>query len=171
MRGGGGVAGSSKWAQLYTGAQINFEDLSQYLTYVHTVHFERNNVFIFCFHSSGLRKVWRPARVRLGWPPCWVRARLVGGGAAADQEKVMIKGGLQRDVVYFSWPIAPSYTSPNARGGGGSCGVSAQLMNTVVHITWHGAQINEWVKFPGKIKRGVLSSQMITSHDNTRWYH
>ncbi len=27
---------------------------------------------------------------------------------------------------------------------------------------------NERVKFPGKIKRGVLSSQMITSHDNTR---
>jgi hypothetical protein len=28
---------------------------------------------------------------------------------------------------------------------------------------------DEWVKFPGKTKQGVLSSQMITSHDNTRW--
>jgi hypothetical protein len=32
--------------------------------------------------------------------------------------------GLQRDVVYLVWPIASSYMSPNA-GGGGSCGVSA----------------------------------------------
>ncbi len=27
--------------------------------------------------------------------------------------------GLQRDVVYLGWPIAPSYRSPNAGGGGG----------------------------------------------------
>ncbi len=27
-------------------------------------------------------------------------------------------GGLQRDVVYLGWPIAPSYMSPNAGGGG-----------------------------------------------------
>jgi hypothetical protein len=31
-------------------------------------------------------------------------------------------GGLQRDVVYRGWPIAPSYVSPNA-GRGGSCAV------------------------------------------------
>ncbi len=30
---------------------------------------------------------------------------------------------LQRDVVYFGWPIAPSYMSPNAEGGG-SCGAN-----------------------------------------------
>ncbi len=28
-------------------------------------------------------------------------------------------------VVYLGWPIAPSYMSPNAGGGGGDCGVSA----------------------------------------------
>ncbi len=39
--------------------------------------------------------------------------------------------GLQRYVVYLCWPIAPSYTSPNARGLGGLRG-----------FTWHGAQIN-----------------------------
>ncbi len=34
--------------------------------------------------------------------------------------------GLQRDVVYLGWPIAPSYMSPNAGGrGGGGCEVSA----------------------------------------------
>ncbi len=33
--------------------------------------------------------------------------------------------GSQRDVVYLGGPIAPSYISPNARGRGGSCGVSA----------------------------------------------
>ncbi len=42
--------------------------------------------------------------------------------------------GLQRDVVYLGWPIAPSYTSPNARGWG--------VVSTAVYITWHGAQIN-----------------------------
>ncbi len=31
--GGGGVAGSQTWVQLYTGDQINFEDLTPYLTY------------------------------------------------------------------------------------------------------------------------------------------
>ncbi|MFN9909289.1 MAG: hypothetical protein ACK56F_24745 [bacterium] len=33
--------------------------------------------------------------------------------------------GLHRDVVYPGRPIAPSYMSPNAEGGGGSCGVAA----------------------------------------------
>ncbi len=35
-----------------------------------------------------------------------------------------VSGGLQRDVVYLGWSIAPSSMNPNA-GGGGSCGVSA----------------------------------------------
>ncbi len=38
------------------------------------------------------------------------------------------------------------------------------IWNVVNYRPWH-----EWVKFSGKIKRGVLSSQMITSQDNTRW--
>ncbi len=35
--------------------------------------------------------------------------------------------GLQRDVVYLDWPIAPSFISPNGGEGvgGGGCGVSA----------------------------------------------
>ncbi len=41
--------------------------------------------------------------------------------------------GLQRDVVYLSWPIVPSYMSPNA--GGGVSG--SQRMSTAVHMfTW-----------------------------------
>ncbi len=35
-----------------------------------------------------------------------------------------IQGLLQRDVVSLCWPIAPSYTSPNARGGGALRGLS-----------------------------------------------
>ncbi len=35
--------------------------------------------------------------------------------------------GLQRDVVYLGWPIAPSYMSQMR--GGGSCGVSAKECN------------------------------------------
>ncbi len=50
------------------------------------------------------------------------------------------QGGLQRDVVYLCWSIAPSYTSPNAGERGGLAG--SQPMSTALHITWHGAQIN-----------------------------
>ncbi len=38
------------------------------------------------------------------------------------------------------WPIAPSYTSPNAGGRGGGGG--SQPMSKAVHITWHGARKN-----------------------------
>ncbi len=44
--------------------------------------------------------------------------------------------GLQRDVVYLGWPVAPSYMSPNAGGD------RSRPMSTAVHITWHVAQIN-----------------------------
>ncbi len=30
-----------------------------------------------------------------------------------------VNRGSQKDVVYFGWPIAPSYMSQNAGGGGG----------------------------------------------------
>ena len=48
--------------------------------------------------------------------------------------------GLQRDVVYLCWPIAPSYYESKCGGRGGVAG--PQLMSTAVHITWYGAQIN-----------------------------
>ncbi len=44
--------------------------------------------------------------------------------------------GLQRDVVYLSWPIAPSYMSPNAGGGGELRGLSQWVQ------LYTGAQIN-----------------------------
>ncbi len=44
--------------------------------------------------------------------------------------------GSQRDVVYLGWPIAPSYMSPKA-GGGGSRGVSANEYSCA-----NGAQLN-----------------------------
>ncbi len=40
--------------------------------------------------------------------------------------------GLQWDIVYLGWPIAPSNVSPN-RGEGGSCGVSANVYSCTVH--------------------------------------
>jgi hypothetical protein len=43
--------------------------------------------------------------------------------------------GSQRDVVYLSWPIAPSYMSSNA-GGGRGCGVSANEYRGCT--TWTG---------------------------------
>ncbi len=55
--------------------------------------------------------------------------------------------GLQRDVVYLGWPMAPSYMSPNAgRGNWGS-----QPMNTAVHRSpnklWRSNSIFNCVDF------------------------
>jgi hypothetical protein len=48
--------------------------------------------------------------------------------------------GLQRDVVYLCWPIAPPRVRVQMRVKGGDSG--SQPMSKAVHITWHGAQIN-----------------------------
>jgi hypothetical protein len=40
------------------------------------------------------------------------------------ENEMLLCRGLQRDVAYLGWPIAPSYMSPNVSEGG-SCGVSA----------------------------------------------
>ncbi len=42
--------------------------------------------------------------------------------------RIAIAGGLQRDVIYLGWPIAPSYMSP--MGGGGVA--ESQPMSTAV---------------------------------------
>ncbi len=44
--------------------------------------------------------------------------------------------GLQRDVVYLGWPIAPSYMSPNVGGGGEFRGLSQ------FWVQYTGAQLN-----------------------------
>ncbi len=55
--------------------------------------------------------------------------------------------GLQRDVVYLCWPIAPSYRSPTQCGGheglrlAGSQPSQPMSIAVHVHITWLGAQI------------------------------
>ncbi len=38
---------------------------------------------------------------------------------ALSKTQVRLSRGLQRDVIYFGWPIASSYMSPNAGGGWG----------------------------------------------------
>jgi hypothetical protein len=48
--------------------------------------------------------------------------------------------GLQGDVVYLVWPIAPLVLWAQMRGEGAVAG--SQPIGTAVHITWHGAQIN-----------------------------
>jgi hypothetical protein len=53
--------------------------------------------------------------------------------AASEKEQGR---GLQRDVVYLGWPIAPSYMSPNAEGRG-----ELQDLSQWVQL-YTGAQIN-----------------------------
>jgi hypothetical protein len=43
---------------------------------------------------------------------------------------------LQRDVVCLCRPMASTYTSPNAGGCGGGCGVSANEYSCAPHVTW-----------------------------------
>ncbi len=52
--------------------------------------------------------------------------------------------GLQGDVIYLFWPIAPLVYEPKWGGGGRSRwgAAGSQPMRTAVHITWHEAQIN-----------------------------
>ncbi len=57
-------------------------------------------------------------------------------------------GGLQRDVVFLCWPIAPSYMSPSARGGGVA---GSQPISTAVHRSpnklWRSNSIfNLWLQ-------------------------
>jgi hypothetical protein len=60
--------------------------------------------------------------------------------------------GLKRNVVYLCWPIAPSYSSPNAGvwgEGGGDCGVSA---NEYFGVLWRSTSIFIlWVRRRKKI--------------------
>jgi hypothetical protein len=51
--------------------------------------------------------------------------------------EIFLSRGLQGDVVYLGWPIAPSFIESKCGGIAGS-----QPMSTAVHITLHGAKIN-----------------------------
>jgi hypothetical protein len=53
--------------------------------------------------------------------------------AEARDTYIQFTRGLQRDVVYLGWPIAPSY-EPNCGGRGGAAGF--QPMRTNVYKTW-----------------------------------
>ncbi len=59
--------------------------------------------------------------------------------------------GLQRDVVYLGWPMAPSYMSPNAREWG-SCGFKA--VHRSPNNFWRSNSIfNIWVRVRGRRHR------------------
>ncbi len=121
-----------------------------------TKKFEVFPIFMFVLGEANiyLKKRWTVHR--LGWPACLIRWRTTvlfsrlqshiqrtrgkilvmncKKGVCSlrvfekeHREQAYLTRGLQRDVVYFGWPISPSYMSPNAGGGGGegSCGVSA----------------------------------------------
>ncbi len=63
--------------------------------------------------------------------------------------------GLQRDVVSLGWPIAPSYMSPNAGGGGGAL---RGLSQWVQLYTWS----------PNKLWK--VSSLVSTTKINGQWF-
>ncbi len=59
----------------------------------------------------------------------------------------MRQGGLQRDVVYLNWPLAPSHMSPNAGGRGELRGLSqrVQLCTWSPNKHWRSTYIfNLW---------------------------
>ncbi len=74
-----------------------------------------------------------PGLLRFSAPPgCHTGQQQVLRAAGALEDQIAGPRGLQRDVVYLGWPIAPSYMSPNA--GEMSLSQWAQL--------YTGAQIN-----------------------------
>ncbi len=82
----------------------------------------------FCFFLDvvsfwGFVAYWvkRANRLSLLWTCSLVQIRCLCSGFR----------GSQKDIVYLGWPIAPSYMSPNARGGGLRC-----LCQWVQLYTW-----------------------------------
>ncbi len=59
------------------------------------------------------------------------RSRIRISNTARNSNSWYFTKGLQRDVVFYGWPIAPSNMSPNAGGRGGIAGFWP--MSTAVH--------------------------------------
>jgi hypothetical protein len=75
-------------------------------------------------HHLGVKS--RAAGVPVQRHTAWITA----ADATTGPHVTVTLRGLQRDVVYLGWPLALSYMSPNAKGGGV---VGSQPMNTAVH--------------------------------------
>jgi hypothetical protein len=89
---------------------------------------------------------------------CWTRVLWTASrctasniGISGATQSCLVRSaarGLQRDVVYLGWPIAPSYMSPNAGGVGGGGIVGSQPMSTAVHRSpnklWRSNSIFKW---------------------------
>ncbi len=73
------------------------------------------------------------------WQRCAEQRFAATPGAARRGKRfhsLTIQVGVRCKVVYLGWPIAPSYMSPNARGGGELLGLSQWVQ------LYTGAQIN-----------------------------
>ena len=85
-------------------------DSSHFIRVCSVCHFN----LIKLFSVMNRRRLWlcwlRP------WCPSWARLRAFS--STVFQPAWVRYRRLHRDVVYHCWPIAPSYTSPNAGDGG-----------------------------------------------------
>jgi hypothetical protein len=93
-------------------------------------------------------QVWRPCWTvwqlgRMWWTWQWTAWAAWRHSPAWEQLSPPFRSptGLQRDVVFLCWPIAPTPIESQSGGMGGGV-VGPQPMSTVLPITWHGAQIN-----------------------------
>ncbi len=92
--------------------------------------------------------------------PCW---RINGYVVIKYLTIILIQRELQ-DVVYFGWPIAPSYTSTNA-GGGGLRGLS----QWVYLCTWARRRSNSiFNPFPSSF-RGIFNDDDISVSSPFLW--
>jgi hypothetical protein len=80
------------------------------------------------------------------------------GATLSDCDVYWTHRGLQRDVVYLGWPMAPSYMSPNAGGRGGGV-AGSQPVSTAVHRSpnklWRYNSISTTVYLGGEPRQGV----------------
>jgi hypothetical protein len=67
-------------------------------------------------------RIQGPQHVRCRRPVANPVATFEVHGVASDDVPLSGTRGLQRDVVYLCWPIAPSYSSPKAGDEGGGWG-------------------------------------------------
>ncbi len=137
LGGGGGCGGLSQWVYSCAHeAQINFGDLTPYLTYdakwKQTVVFAKsiNEAQCHVSHPCPLHRPKRPQGFLLSSyqgpysPPAPSDDRGTPPPPPIPFLWSMRNRRLQRDVVYLCWPIAPSYMSPNA---------GSQPISTAVH--------------------------------------
>ncbi len=116
----------------------------------------------FLYGIQGLAEFYLLEAWPASLPAALVWRRLLCCTRSAEMSEIKARtGGLQRDVVYLGWPIAPSYKSPR-RGEGAELRVSANELNCTQEPITYGrthSSVYESLALPPKTRSFFLSSE------------